>query len=83
MSFPIKKLITIKNPVDFNKKFELKSEVTFYESNLKIDLINSYDAKNNLIIYKSGHIKSVDRIILDDLKQIIYTLVRIPAYKSN
>jgi len=83
MSFPIKKLITIKNPVDFNKKFELKSEVTFNESNLKIDLINSYDAKNNLIIYKSGHIKSVDRIILDDLKQIIYTLVRIPAYKSN
>jgi hypothetical protein len=83
MSFPIKKLIIIKNPIDFNKKFELKSEVTFYESNLKIDLINSYDAKNNLIIYKSGHIKSVDRIILDDLKQIIYTLVRIPVYKSN
>lgn len=83
MSFPIKKLIIIKNPLDFNKKFELKSEVTFYESNQKIDLINSYDAKNNLIIYKSGHIKSVDRIILDDLKQIIYTLVRIPAYKSS
>jgi len=83
MSFPIKKLIIIKNPIDFNKKFELKSEISFYESNQKIDIINNYDAKNNLIIYKSGNIKSVDRIILDDLKQIIYTLVRIPAFKSN
>jgi len=83
MSFPIKKLIIIKNPIDFNKKFELKSEVSFYEPNQKIDIINNYDAKNNLIIYKSGNIKSVDRIILDDLKQIIYTLVRIPAHKSG
>jgi len=83
MSFPIKKLITIKNPIDFNKKFELKSEVPFYELNEKIELINSYDAKNNVIIYKSGQIKGIERINLDDIKQIIYTLVRIPAYKSN
>jgi hypothetical protein len=83
MSFPIKKLITIKNPIDFNKKFELKSEVPFYELNEKIELINSYDAKNNVIIYKSGQIKGIERINLDDIKQIIYTLVRIPTYKSN
>lgn len=82
-SFPIKKLINIRNPVDFNKKHESKSELSFFELNEKIELINSYDTKNNVIIYKSGEVKNTNRTNFDDIKQIIYTLVRIPVYKSN
>ena len=82
-SFPIKKVIEIRNPFEFNKKYESKSELSFFEINEKIELIDSYDTKNNVIIYKSGDVKSIDRINLDDLKQIIYSLVRIPVYKSN
>ena len=79
----IKKVIEIRNPFEFNKKYESKSELSFFEINEKIELINSYDTKNNVIIYKSGDVKSVDRINLDDLKQIIYSLFRIPIYKSK
>jgi len=82
-SFPIKKVVEIRNPLEFNKKYESKSELSFFEINEKIELIDRYDTKNNFIIYKSGDVKSVDRINLDDLKQIIYSLFRIPIYKSK
>jgi hypothetical protein len=82
-SFPIKKIIEIRNPINFNKKYESKSELSFFEINEKLELIDRYDTKNNVIIYKSGDIKSVERINFDDLKQIIYSLFRIPVYKSN
>jgi hypothetical protein len=82
-SFPIKKVIEIRNPFEFNKKYESKSELSFFEINEKIEIIDRYDNKNNVIIYKSGDVKSVERINLDDIKQIIYSLVRIPIYKSN
>lgn len=82
-SFPIKKIIEIRNPINFNKKYESKSELSFFEINEKLELIDRYDTKNNVIIYKSGDVKSVERINFDDLKQIIYSLFRIPVYKSN
>ena len=82
-AFPIKKVINIKNPNDFDKKYGPQSVVSFYEINEKIELIDRYDVKNNVIIYKSGNIKDTSKASFDDLKQIIYTLVRIPIYKSN
>jgi len=82
-SFPIKKIIEIRNTNEFNKKYESKSELLFFELNEKLELIDSYDSKNKVIIYKSGEIKSIERINFDDLKQIIYSLVRIPVYKPN
>jgi hypothetical protein len=82
-SFPIKKIIEIRNPINFNKKYESKSELSFFEINEKLELIDRYDTKNSVIIYKSGDVKSVERINFDDLKQIIYSLFRIPVYKSN
>lgn len=82
-SFPIKKIIEIRNTNEFNKKYESKSELLFFELNEKLELIDSYDSKNKVIIYKSGEIKSIERTNFDDLKQIIYSLVRIPVYKPN
>lgn len=82
-SFPIKKVINIKNPSDFEKKYGFQSTISFYEINEKIEIIDSYDVKNNVIIYKSGVVKDVVKTSFDDLKQIIYTLFRIPVYKPK
>lgn len=82
-AFPIKKVINIRNPVNFEKTYGPQSIVSFYELNEKIEIIDRYDVKNNVIIYKSGDIKDTSKANFDDLKQIIYTLVRIPVYKSD
>jgi hypothetical protein len=76
--FPIKKTLIIKNSADLEKEY--KNE--YSNINKYIDLINSYDIKNDIIIYKSGKIKDTSKIIFNDLKQIIYSLFRIPI-KSN
>jgi hypothetical protein len=81
--FPIKKVINIRNPVDFEKKYGPQSVISFYEINEKIEMIDRYDVKNNVIIYKSGNIKDTSKASFDDLKQIIYTLFRIPIYKKE
>jgi hypothetical protein len=73
-SFPIKKIINIKNP----QILELNNEF----NNNKIRLIDSYDTKNNVIIYKSGDIKETKKAIFDDLVQIIYSLFRIPIFSK-
>ncbi len=78
-SFPVKKVINIRNPVDFEKKYAPKTIVSFNELNEKIEIIDRYDVKNNVIIYKSGDIKNTAKANFDDIKQIIYTLFRIPV----
>ena len=82
-AFPIKKVINIRNPVDFDKKYGSQSVISFYEINEKIEMIDRYDVKNNVIIYKSGDVKDTSKASFDDLKQVIYTLFRIPIYKSQ
>ena len=77
MSFPIKKLITIKNPIDFNKKFELKSEVPFYELNEKIAELQK--------IYDAGEAKkaTINTVALIGLSSIVVILIIYIFYQKN
>lgn len=74
---PIKKVIQIRNPPEMDKIFGP------VEINKKIELIDSYDSKNRVIIYKSGIIKDEKKAVFDDIKQILNTLFRIPAFNKN
>jgi hypothetical protein len=78
-SFPIKKIIQIRNPPEIEKLFGFKDSQLFGEINEKIEFIDSYDAKNKVIIYKSGLVKDAKKTNFDDVKQIINTLFRIPV----
>jgi hypothetical protein len=73
---PIKKVIQIRNPPEMDKIFGP------VEINKKIELIDSYDSKNRVIIYKSGIIKDEKKAVFDDIKQILNTLFRIPAFNK-
>lgn len=74
-SFPIKKTLLIKNPLEINNLININTEMFD-----KLNLIESYDTKNNVIIYKSGIIKDDKKANLDDIKQILNSLFRIPIF---
>jgi hypothetical protein len=79
-TFPIKKVIQIRNPPEMEKIYGFKSSQLFEEISEKLELIDSYDSKNKVIIYKSGLVKDDKKTTFDDIKQILNTLFRIPKY---
>ena len=81
-SFPIKKMLIIKNPPELINLFTPKPLEDILNIKYKTELIDKYDAKNNFISYISGDIKGDTRANLDDIKQIINSLFRIPIYES-
>jgi hypothetical protein len=81
-SFPIKKMLIIKNPPELINLFTPKPLDDILNIKYKTELIDKYDAKNNFISYISGDIKGDTRANLDDIKQIINSLFRIPIYES-
>lgn len=80
---PIKKVIQIRNPPEMEKIYGFKESQLFGEISEKIELVDSYDSKNKVIIYKSGLVKDEKKANFDDLKQIINTLFRIPVFVKN
>ncbi len=73
--FPIKKIIIINQSSYFDNKAILQSN-----PHEPIQKIRHYNVKNNIIEYESGQIKETNKANFDDLKQILFTLFRIPVY---
>jgi hypothetical protein len=64
-SFPIKKVLVVSNIMKKTDKYNI------------VPIVVSYDMKNKIIFYESGDIKGTNRITFDDIKQILYSLLKI------
>lgn len=80
-SFPIKKVLPIFKPeiIEQSKKLFNKE---FVESKY-IPKIVKLDTKNKIMEFDSGDIKELDKITYYDLVFILYSLFRIPIWKSQ
>jgi hypothetical protein len=76
--FPIKKVLIIKHPSNF--EFDLKNKSKLLELE-QLELPNNqmikFDTKNKIFQYESGNIKQMDNINFYDLIQILFNLFRV------
>ena len=73
-SFPIKKVLLIKKPIE-----KIKNIVQI-DNDTNYNLIK-YDTKNKILQYESGQIKEAIKLNFDDLIIILYNLFKISVYK--
>ncbi len=83
-SFPIKKVLIIKKPSEFESDWKQKLKLLELEkTEIPNILVNKFDTKNKIFQYESGEIKSIDKINWNDLVQILFNLFRIPIPKKS
>lgn len=85
-SFPIKKVLLIKKPSEFEQDKKSKQKLLELESNELINtLMIKFDTKNKIFQYESGEIKEMGKIDFEDLVRILFNLFRvyIPKNKPN
>lgn len=77
-SFPIKKVLIIKKPSEFEfERLEHTKLIELENNILPNDIIINFDTKNKIFHYESGEIKSIELINWNDLIQILFNLFRI------
>lgn len=77
-AFPIKKVLIIKKPSEFEQNNKTKQKLIELEL---AELVNTqmikFDTKNKIFQYESGEIKEMNKINFEDLVKILFNLFRI------
>lgn len=77
-SFPIKKVLLIKKPSEFESDRKNRQKLLLLEiDELPNTQMIKFDTKNKIFMYESGEIKESEKINFDDLIKILFNLFRI------